>query len=203
MSSQLTAIILVGGKGERLGQDKARVEIGGRTLLQHTVDRLSQVCHRLLVVGSPQREPPPVTTKQPYATLVDILPGLGPLGGIYTGLCASDSDLSFILACDMPMVNTEVVRHLAGLAAGYQAVVPVVEDRSKPLHAVYRRDYREAMREALDTGQLAVQRFLESIRVRYVSEDELRPLDPELHSFLNVNIPADLERARRLMTGNP
>ncbi len=202
MSSQLTGIILVGGKGERLGQDKARVEIGGQSLLQHAIDRLSPVCHRLLVVGSPGRKPPPVATKQPYATLTDVLPGLGPLGGIYTGLCASDSDLNFALACDMPMVNPEVVRHLARLAEDCKAVVPVVEGRPKPLHAVYRRDCREAMREALDAGQLAVQRFLEGIRVRYVSEEELRPLDPKLHSFLNVNTPADLESARRLMTGN-
>jgi molybdopterin-guanine dinucleotide biosynthesis protein A len=42
-----------------------------------------------------------------------------------------------------------------------------------------------------------MRRFLKRLRVRYATEAEMRPLDPELRSLLNVNAPADLEQARR------
>ena len=77
--------------------------------------------------------------------LVGGRPGaLGPLAGIETGLAASQSDLNFVLACDMPLVNADLVRYLAGLAEGYQAVVSRLEGWPKPLHAVYRRECLEA-----------------------------------------------------------
>jgi len=195
----VTGIILVGGEGKRLGRNKASVRIGGRSMLQRVLDRLAPVCDRFLVVTSAERQPPAVSCQRPCQTLVDVLPGLGPLGGMYTGLCASETDLNFVLACDMPLVNAALVRHLAGLTEGYQAVVPVVEGFAKTLHAAYRRECQRPLREALDAGELAVHRFLGRLRVRYLYEGNLRALDPDLLSFLNVNTPADLRKARRLI----
>ena len=204
MTIELTAIILVGGRGRRFGADKASAQIGGCSMLQHIVQRLAPACERFLTVTSDEdRPPPPFSSERPHAMLVDARRGeLGPLAGIETGLAASQTDLNFVLACDMPLVNADLVRYLAGLAGGYQAVVPWSEGWPMPLHAVYRREAVETARQALDAGERDMRRFLKRLRVRYATEAEMRPLDPELRSLLNVNAPADLEQVRRWLEGS-
>jgi molybdopterin-guanine dinucleotide biosynthesis protein A len=98
----------------------------------------------------------------------------------------------------MPFVSTALLRALIALAADADAVVPVLDGQAEPLHAVYRTGCVPAVERALAEGRKRVNSFFDAVRVRYVGEDELRAWDPDLRSFLNVNRPDDLERARVL-----
>ena len=67
----------------------------------------------------------------------DRYPGKGSLGGIYTGLAAASNPWIFVVACDMPFLDTNLIEHMLSLRARHDVVVPVVEGHPEPTHAAY------------------------------------------------------------------
>lgn len=195
---EVSGAVLAGGRGTRLGQDKALVEVGGEPLLARVVGRLAQVCAEVLVVGRTAGPPLPAPAK----FVLDLIPGQAALGGLYTALSAAACPLVIVVACDMPFVDPTLLRFLLGLMGdGVDAVVPLVRGEPQPLHAVYSRACAEVAAAQIMMGDLKMARLLDRLRVRYVAEAELRAVDPELRSFFNINTPADLELARTLAGG--
>jgi molybdopterin-guanine dinucleotide biosynthesis protein A len=73
----------------------------------------------------------------------------------------------------------------------------------QPLHAVYGKGCLEAMRRQIETDRLKIDRLYGAVRVRYVDEAEMRPYDPELLSFWNLNTLEELALARARRTRRP
>lgn len=193
----VTAIVLAGGMNTRLGQVKALVDIGGKTLLQRTIERVKPLAEHIVIVSSAERAA--IMTYPGAETVIDTQPGKGPLIGIYTGLIASQTPYSVAVACDMPFLSTTLLGHMVDIAPGYDAVVPrFAADRIEPLHAVYSRDCVGLLEKwQINVGsRLWVNLFLATANVRYFETDEIKTLDPNLLSFFNINFPADLARAQ-------
>ena len=77
-------------------------------------------------------------------------------------------------------------------------VVPYWQERFQPLHAVYRRSVAPLLREQLDRGELRPISLYPKVRTREIHQDEIRRLDPEGLSFLNMNSPEDYEAALKM-----
>ncbi len=190
--------ILAGGKSRRMGRPKPFVELGGSPLILWVLESLRTVCREVCIVTD---------RVEPFAglgcrVLRDRVPGCGPMGGIYTALSFTGARQVFVTACDTPFLNPQVVRYLASRVEGYDVVVPRVSDGLHPLQAVYTRDCLPWLYESLTRDRLSLIDFLPLVRVREVSGKELRPLDPQRISFMNINTPQDLERAEaRLLQG--
>ena len=189
-----SGIILAGGLSRRLGSDKAALPIDGQTLLARTVRILASVVDEVLVIGRSQA--PDLDPRVRLAP--DDVPGLGPLGGMLTGLRRVRSPYTLIVACDLPFLRASILRHLLTLAPAYQAVIPLVDGRSQPLHAVYARDVQHTIAARLAANELSVESLLRELKVRWVPADELESLDPSHRSFVNVNTRADWEAVLRL-----
>jgi len=192
----MTSIVLVGGKGLRLGRDKLSEMIGGRTLLERVIDCLSLVGDEILVVIA-QGQPKPAlpSTK----VVVDLYPGKGALGGIYTGLVAAQSFHSLVVAADMPFLNPSLLRYLIQVSPTFDAVIPMIKGELEPLHAIYSKNCLAPIQQQIEQGKLKVRDFLDQVRVRYVEEAEINRFDPKKLSFFNINTSADLGRARALL----
>jgi len=191
----VTSIVLAGGGGSRLGGNKALQIVGGESLLQRVIERVTLISDQILVIGSSHQRGFPVDSGIEYRE--DLYPGKGPLGGIYTGLLASKSVYNLVVACDLPFLNVELLRYLIRLSPGFDAVVPRV-GRVQPLHAVYSKNCLDVMKVQVEHNLLKITRFLDSVNVRYVEETECRSIDRQLLSFFNVNSQADLARVNRL-----
>jgi molybdopterin-guanine dinucleotide biosynthesis protein A len=125
-------------------------------------------------------------------------PHAGVLPALLAALSAASTPLTLVVACDMPFLNAGLIRYLVELAADADAIVPVVDGRPEPMHAVYRAvPCRAAIAAALAREQRRMIAFLDDVRTVRVGEDTLRQRDPDLWSFFNVNTPEDLEAARR------
>ena len=193
----VTAIVLAGGKNLRLGRNKALEVVVGKSLIERVVKRLTQVADQILIVTSPEQTDLPIAGEAEI--LIDIYPGMGPLGGIYTGLTATRSARNIAVACDMPFLNTDLIRHMIELCQDCDAVVPrLANGLIEPLHTVYSRNCLDSMKARLENDQLGLTRYLKQQQVKYIEETECRRFDPELLSFFNINHQADLERAIKL-----
>lgn len=196
----MTSIVLAGGRGVRLGQDKLWETIGDRAMIQRVIDPLTSLSDEILVViAQGQAEPAlPAVAK----VVVDLYPGGGTLGGIYTGLVASSSSHSLVVACDMPFLNPSLLRYLVQISPGTDIVIPKVGEKLQPLHAIYSKECLDTLRQQVEQGKRRVSDFVELMKIKYkvrhVEEAEIDKFDPGHLSFFNVNTPADLERARAL-----
>ncbi len=196
--SQFAALIMAGGKSTRLGRDKASEMLLGRPLLQHVIDRVSPVVDEIVVVRARAQELPEIAWNRPLSVVEDLYPDCGPLGGIYTGLSATDAERCLAVACDMPLLSEPLLRELLRRSAECDVVMPVLA-YPEPLHAVYGRACIEPIRERLEARQLKITNFLGAVNVRYMREDECRRFDPDLRSFSNTNTEEALNRARELL----
>lgn len=186
----VNVIILCGGRSSRMGFDKAFIKIGGRTLVERQVDALKGRFKKIiLVTNSPGGYKSGVRVK----VVPDIVRGLGPLGGLYTGLKESDARYNFVTACDMPFFSPDLAAYLAGsIKEGFQAVVPFYRNRFEPLCALYSRDCIYKVSEALAAGKLKLARLLSEFKVRKVLKRELVRFGDPVFFFRNINTPQDL-----------
>lgn len=193
MNDSLSIIILAGGRGRRLGQDKASLPFGASSLLQHVVDHLSALSTDIVAVI---RRDQSLSVRG--ARLVhDSRPEGGALVGIGTGLRVARHAWSLVIACDMPWVSLPLVRYMRAQTRLHDIVVPHPPPGYEPLHALYHRRCISAVWHALDTGQMRLISFYAGLRVREISADEIARIDSLGRSFFNINTPEELERAQR------
>jgi molybdopterin-guanine dinucleotide biosynthesis protein A len=196
----ITSIILAGGRSSRLGREKLAEVIAGKSLIERAISRLSSLSQEILIVISQKqaRSSLPSYTYPEAKTVVDLYPETGSLIGIYTGLVHSSNFLNLVVACDMPFLNLELLRYMVKMAPGFDVVIPRIGDQMEPLHAVYSKNCMKPMENLIKQGNLKIRDFFDSVKVRYVEEEELGRFDPERLSFFNINTEADLKRARML-----
>ena len=194
---EITSIILAGGKNLRLGRSKALETLDGRSLIERVIERLRPLTNKILIVTSQERFDLPATCQAKI--LVDLYAGKGPLGGIYTGLLASQSSYNVVVACDMPFLNIELLRYMIALSPGFDAVVPRLEEgKIESLHAIYSKDCLNNMKMLLEHNCLKISHLLDRVRVRYVEMVECQKFDPQLLTFFNINCQSDLDQATTL-----
>jgi len=198
----ISCIVLAGGKGLRLGQSKALEVIGNRSLLQWVVSGLSFLNSNIIIVTAPNQSFSQLIDYPKLRIITDIYPGKGPLGGIYTGLAASDSLYNLVVACDMPFLNQALLRYMIQISSSFDLVIPQLGNMVEPLHAVYSKDCLAPLEGLLKQGYLKVSQLLNLVRVRYVDAAEINRFDPKHLSFFNINTEADLETARGLASGD-
>jgi molybdopterin-guanine dinucleotide biosynthesis protein A len=207
LSSQFHLLINAGGQSERMGRLKALLPVPARDepLIRYIARRLRPVAGgKLIVVANDPAICEAVANQGAVRCLPDAYPGTGPLGGLATGLQACVG-WAVCVACDMPFVQPAIFQYLCRLAeetdgdgrARWDAVVPKVNERFQPMHALYHKRCLPAIQEDLAQGYYRVNGFYPKIRLRIVTEEELLPLDPDLRSFVNVNTPAEWEQAQK------
>ena len=194
----VTGVLLAGGQSRRLGRNKAVEPFDGQPLMSRVADRLAQVCGELLFVVAEESKASELPIPAGARVTADLYPGKGSLGGIYSGLHAASNPWAIVVACDMPFLNLDLLRHMLSQRHTCDAVVPMVEGRPEPTHAAYSRGCLPAIQKRLERDELKIAGFFDEVRVTYIPEEEVRRLDPDLLTFFNVNTPEDLERALAL-----
>lgn len=195
-------IINAGGDGRRMGANKALLPTPphARPLLEHMLTRLAPLAARpIIVVANDPAVARTVQTSLDVRYVTDAYPQGGALGGIATGLSYSPG-WAWVLACDLPFVDPGLLQRLAAYAqphAPVDVVLPRVDGRLQPLHALYHARALPSMIAFLQTGQRRALDFLAAARVREVDEADLDLPDGPFHSFYNANTPAEWQAARR------
>lgn len=193
-----TSIVLAGGRSVRLDKDKTKVLIGGESLLQRVLSRLTTFSNEVILVMAQDQEEVMASAYPQLKKIRDLFPDGGPLGGVYSGLTVSSSFHNLVVACDMPFLNVPLLRYLLEVSSPFDVVVSRVGGYLEPLHAVYSKNCIVPIRDLLECGERKVTKLFSQVKVRYVGEEELHRLDPQHMSFFNVNTQEDLKRAQQL-----
>lgn len=194
--TDVTGVLLAGGKSRRMGRDKRFLAIGEETLLTRSLTVLRSVFQGVQVVIA--QDSPPLECDAPV--LRDLIPHCGSLGGLYTGLKQAETEWVFAVACDMPFLDAATIRHFLGLKQAADVVMAKLQNGFQPTHALYHRNCLPVMESLIQAQAFKIQCLADhpALRVRLVTPDELAVLDPEGRSFYNVNTPADLTIARSM-----
>lgn len=198
----MNAFVLAGGQSTRMGRDKALLEVEGRPLVVHMLERLRGLGLEARISGSrPDLER--------FAPVVaDNFPKTGPLGGIEAALAVSDSELNLFVAIDTPRIPTEFLRWLMMRAETSEAVatIPYFANRPQPLCAVYGGRLLVGIRSFLAAGDHKVMhavRAAAALLGEPVDEFHVESIAPLMNEwpsespvsewFRNANTPSEYE----------
>jgi molybdenum cofactor guanylyltransferase len=135
MITDVTGVLLAGGKSRRMGEDKRFILVGQETLFDRSLTVLRELFEAVCVVIA--QDSPPLQADVPVVR--DLIPDCGSLGGLYTGLRLAKTQHIFVVACDMPFLTPHVIRHMVQLKDSADIVISRWATRLQPTHAVYGR----------------------------------------------------------------
>ena len=194
-STITSAIILAGGHSRRMGQNKALLphpDDQSITFAQHLASILTTLCPEVLIVASDEAHASGYTL--PGVRIVfDQLPEHGPLMGLYSGLSAMAGQHALVVAVDMPFIQPALLSFLLAQPVTEAMLVPVVNGVPQVLLAMYPRSILPFIEERLRQDRRDPRSLLEIAPVQYIPEAQLRGVDPQLRSFINVNTPQELQ----------
>ena len=195
-SDQITAVILAGGMNSRFsGKDKAFFPVNGVPMVEIISGRLMDLFKKILVVtNSPGRFAG--YTDLPF--VCDTYSGTGPLGGIHAAMANAKTPYIFVVSCDMPFIDKEIIGKQADLffkRKKADALIPRINRRIEPLHAIYSSKLDGRLGAFLSvTSDYSIRAFLGGLDVAYMD----LPADASvMRAFTNVNSPQDLPSANR------
>ena len=206
------AIILAGGQAKRFQakpeqwEDKALAILFGKPLIAHIIEKIRDVVDEIIICVNDEARKARFSDvlreysirnvkictdeKTPYVA--------GPLVAIATGLKFTSANYCLTLPCDVPLIQPKVVDYLFNVVRGSHVAVPIWPDGGlESLMMVCEKPNTVQIADAL--CQLRRRRPDDLIRgaskVLFVSTvGELRKLDPEFKSFVNINVREDLTR---------
>jgi molybdopterin-guanine dinucleotide biosynthesis protein A len=189
---EITAVVLCGGSGVRLGRiDKPLTRIGGRRLIEYVMEALSPQVGSLVISCGRDRSP---YADLGYAVVADLQPGDGPLGGIVSALPVIETEWMLTHPGDAPFADGALVERLAPAAGADGIAVPRAGDQRQNLVLLISRPKAEALAQFYRRGGRAVKHWLDEQRVESVDLSDIAD------SFFNVNTAADLAWCERRLS---
>ncbi len=192
--SDIEGFILAGGASSRMGTDKARLVLDGKSMVARIAESMTFITTHLSIVSAR-----PTDAQYGLPVVADIHRDCGALGGLHASLAHARASWVLVVSCDLPFVTGRLFARLATLRdAATEAVAPVQSDgRLQPLCALYAREPCLGVAEdLLGAGELRPRVLLKKMRTRFVVPDELSDLDGAARFFVNVNTPDDYAHAR-------
>ncbi len=191
--TEITGIILCGGKSIRMGENKAFIQIEGVPIINRIYDLFKELFREVIIVTN-QKDLFSAFDSRIYS---DLIPGKGALGGLYTGLVLSTWQYCFCVACDMPFINKSLVQYLIENIDDADVVVPRTKDGLEPLHAIYSKNCVDPIRRMIEDGKSKIVDMYDQVKVKIIDEENFLFFDPGRESFINVNTPAELQSIRK------
>ena len=207
---ECSGVILAGGENTRMPALKAFIEVEGQRIIERNLEIMKQLFNEVFIVTNQ----PEIYSYLGAPMLGDAYNTRGPMTGIFTSLLSSSNPWVFISACDMPFINERLIRYMASMRNNFDAVAPKAArppgpplakrgirggkerpsgDYTEPLFAFYSKKLLFSMEKSVISGNKSLRDFLSGKRVKYITSGEIRKIDPDAISFVNLNTPEDIE----------
>ncbi|GCE19773.1 molybdenum cofactor guanylyltransferase [Dictyobacter kobayashii] len=197
----ITGIILAGGQSSRMGRDKALLPLPGEpatTFLAHLASLLIEHCQDVVLVARDQEQSHEYLPYLPplVRVVTDEVAQVGPLMGLYSGLRAMHTSHALVTAVDTPFLQPSLLNFLFAQARPDTVTMPLVGGQAQVLLALYPRSILPLIEQRLQEGRRDPRSLLQLAQVHTLEEAQLRTVDPQLRSFINLNTPEDFSLYR-------
>lgn len=190
MSLKISGAIITGGENKRFGGlTKAKIVIGGKTIISAQLEILETLFDEIIIVTN---TPDIYEDFNRYRIIGDLFRKAGPLGGLHAAMRISSGNAIFAFAGDMPFLNKNIIASQIEefQAAKCDALVPSISENPEPLHSIYSNSVLRHLEDYLaDSKGYSLRDFLKKIDTRYW---KLEMSSAVLRSFTNINSPSDL-----------
>lgn len=186
-----TAFILVGGRSSRMGFDKATVKISHQTFVERITEQLKVCVEEIVLVSSEKGY-----SEFGLPVIYDIIPNKGPLGAIYSALTYSKTDNNLIISCDVPFVNTAILKRLMAETTAKDEVVQLASaKKTMPLVATYKKHLAPHFQQHLKDNKLKLQKLISDLQSKTIH------LSPQEEKYLlNINTIEELREAMAIFS---
>jgi molybdopterin-guanine dinucleotide biosynthesis protein A len=201
----MNLLVLAGGRSERMGHRCKHYDLlAGMPLYEHVLLRLGPICEGVVVVENAGRGD--LAAHAGMRVVPDMIADAGPLGGIYSGLVASNSWLNFVIGADMPYASPQLAAAMETYAFQnkFDIVYPNIDGLLEPLFAIYSQRVGAVARDLLNAGCRSVRELFSNVQLSVGAVDRqfVMRYDKQLMSFFNINTPDDLIMAGLMMDVN-
>lgn len=188
----LNGLVLAGGKSTRMGENKAQIKWHGSEQQYHAADMLNEFCEEVYISCKTEEEK---HIDKSYSCLPDTFLNMGPLGGILSALRSQRDRAWLVVACDLPLLNSETIEFLVSSRSA-QLIATTFESPHdglpEPLITIWEPSSYLTLLEFLALGVTCPRKVLMN-----AATDILTPLYPE--TLMNVNTPDDARKAKEIL----
>ena len=200
MYSDITGIILSGGRSTRMGENKSLMKIGDKTVIEHVADLMKDLFNKVILVTNDPDE----YSFLELEVFKDIYFRMGPLAGIHSGLTHSTSDKNFFLSCDMPFMTADMIKYLAEYKTNKPITIAKADGFVQQLCGLYDKSCLSKAEKILSEESNENERFDEQKKrgckvLTLVNTMDAKIIEAELLSFykkdmfFNMNKRSDYE----------
>ena len=185
--TDITGVVFAGGQGRRMGGvDKGLVELDGRALVAHVIERLAPQVGELVINANQNRDR---YAAFGYPVVADVIPDFaGPLAGLHAAMAGATTPYIVTSPCDSPFLPADLVARLALALAATPLDLAVARtfDQPHPVFSLVRTDVRPHLEAFLRGGGRKIDAWYATLRVADVRFDD------EADAFRNINTAAEL-----------
>ena len=179
---QATGIILAGGKSSRMGVDKGLVLLNGKPMIQYVIEALKEVVSNIIIISNNASY-----NKFGVPVYSDIIKNKGPVGGIYTGLCHSTTELNFCISCDVPMISSDFIFWLLNKSGNASITLPMCKDKVHQMIGVYSKQVLSYFKESAEKEHLKLSQVNKDMACEIIDiEKEYANFDELIFSNINT-----------------
>ncbi|MBI4690267.1 MAG: molybdenum cofactor guanylyltransferase [Nitrospirae bacterium] len=193
---------MAGGENRRIPFLKGRMEINSMRIIDSSIGIFKKIFDRVVI----STNMPELYFYCGVPMIGDVVNQRGPMTGIFSVLLNTRDDI-FVVGCDMPFIDERLIRYMVAKNRTYEskskiqnpkskfnsynAVIPLFGGKPEPLFGIYSRNILKVIEERLNKGLQSIIDMLKEMQVLYISEEDIRKIDPEGRSFVNINTMED------------
>jgi molybdenum cofactor guanylyltransferase len=190
---QVTAVILTGGRGRRMGgQDKGLIMFAGQPLVKHLLTIISPQVSAVMINANRNEE-----TYATYGHMVvsdELNDFQGPLAGYSVALQAAATPFIVVLPCDGPNIPDNLVERLMKALNDEDAEIAVAHDgeRMQPVYALIKTALQSDLLAFLSTGERKIDRWYAQHKTALADFSDMPTI------FHNINTPEQHNHLQQL-----
>jgi len=196
MRHKICAAILAGGKSSRfLSGDKALAKWADKTIIETEIEILKEIFEYVFIISN--------KTKIYDKFGIDVFPDLyidkGPLAGVHSALINANSNRVFIVGCDMPLLNKDLIHWMIRIDTWSPIVIPSLVDGLEPLHAIYHTSLIPVIETIVSSSKtMGLQALIRSLPFRPIFEPDIKRFCPDLLCLRGINTKEEFEILKRI-----
>ena len=187
-AKDVTAVILAGGMGRRMGgQDKGLVEYKNTTLIQHVISGIAKQAEHILINANRNID---TYAAFGFPVIEDSLQNFqGPLAGFYAAMQQAETDYILTLPCDGPYVVDDYLQAMLNVLNEQDCEMVIASDgeRMQPVYALIPVRLKDSLLRYLEAGERKIDRWYQRHQFALAEFSESTKL------FTNINTPEDIQ----------